>query len=280
MFRLNYTELKQAFTSECNRASNISIGREFFQPYEIANFLNAAYVICIKKRLAHLDERYVSFDKRPTMPPASTFPNSMEMLIEFGELFSSSGVVSCIEKDIKQDGYLEWAAGEATRIFPVTHDMMPNGILPYIVNCQIHEYKGKDLKGTFLCRPLNVIDATRMAQMYQDGKYMPYIYYRVRPVSINQSKWLGLTTTDTKEVFIIEMAYYPRNGGDTFKLSFDAIVWPDKITAEDMAGPGDGNKHLDVTFGYEIAIQGAQLAMESIGSDRSHTLNQIAQSQQ
>lgn len=281
MFKLTYRELKQAFTSECNRASNVSVGRAFFQSYEIANFLNAAYVMCIKKRLAHLDERYVSFDKRPTMPPASTFPNSMEMLIEFGSLYVSSGIIQPCQDQVKQDGFSMWACGKGTKMFPIDKEtMMPQGILPYIINAQIHEYDSNKLKSTFLCRPVNVIDVTRMSQMYQDGKYMPYIYYRVRPVIINDSSIWNLWHSNDKEMFVIEMSYSARNGGNTFRFSYDAIVWPPKIKPSDMDGTGKERVGLDVTFGYEIAIQAAQLAMESIGSDRSHTLNQIAQTQQ
>lgn len=280
MFRLTYRELKQAFTSECNRASNVSLGRAFFQSYEIANFLNAAYVMCIKKRLAHLDERYVSFDKRPTMPPASTFPNSMEMLIEFGKLYVASGIVEPIQDKIKDNGFYMWTCGTGTKIFPINKDqMMPTGILPYIINAQIHEYKDKDLVATFLCRPVNVIDKTRMSQMYQDGKYMPYIYYNIHPVLINDSAMWNLWTARDKHLFIIEMSFFPRNGGNMFRFSYDCIVWPEQISERDMDGEGNGAKRLAVTFGYEIALHAAQMAMESIGSDRSHTLAQVAQTQ-
>jgi hypothetical protein len=280
--KLSHKALKEAFLAECNRSSNLQLGRAFFQPFEIAHFLNAAYMQCINDRIRVFDERFTPSDKRLTESvDKSPFPSSMRLLLDFGTLYISSGLIKEV-KDLRFDGYEVGSCGANTRLFRVPQVVMwvspTNGEVqgetidetPYLVNVNLHEYHNRTRKATFLCRPINPVDVTRMSLLYQDQKYMPYVYYRVRPILATNRN-----TNRDHHFMYIELSYEYSNGGNTLMVSADMIKWPPMLTESDMIKES-ASRFIDVMFGYEIAQRGASLAMESLGVNRSQSLARIA----
>jgi hypothetical protein len=281
--RLSIKSLKEAFLTECNRASNMQLGRAFFQNFEIAHFLSAAYMQCVNDRIRLFDERYIPSDKRLQEQVDKTpFPSSMRTLLDFGTLYTSTGLLPASKVTIDK---LDVATvGENSKIFEIPA-IIPYAEAsdraktwadstvecPYFVNVSILEYDSSDARiASFLCRPINPVDVTRMSMFYQDDKYMPYIYYRIRPILSNETQ-----TGKFPLKFYIELSYKERDSNSRTFLIADMIRWPHPFTElEMMSEPAD--KFLDVMFGYEIAQRAAGLAMESIGSSRGQSLQRMS----
>src|SRR5215470_10020605 len=87
--RISVMQLKEAFYAECNRASNLSLGRSFFTAFEVGMFLNSGYMACVNKRLGILDERFLPQDKRMTQNNPTQIPDSMRILLDFGSLYEN-----------------------------------------------------------------------------------------------------------------------------------------------------------------------------------------------
>lgn len=116
---------------------------------------------------------------------------------------------------------------------------------------------------------------------YQDDKYMPYVYYRVRPIKYHMDAHLKDATHPEAVIAgdyvddFIEVNYSMRNGGTILMCHMDMIVYPNPITAEQIHADSP-NVLIDVMFGYEIAQVAASMAMESLGSARVQSLQQQA----
>lgn len=314
--KLSIKALKDAFWAECNRAANFELGISTFRDYEIAHFINMAYMLCINKRIGLFDERFVPTDKRSSIDPRTTaFPASMRLLQDFGDLYVPTGMIA--PELLNDNGFDLGTCGENTFFFripkkipivdTVTKKVIGNKDLretPYLVNVSLHEYKEQspekpDTSGrgffsflfednnkkivakrthTQLCRPINPVDVTRMALSYQDDKYMPYVYYRVRPIKYYIAEDGSDKDHSTKGYYIddfVEVSYSARNGGDVLMMHIDMICYPNQITEQQIKDDSE-KEFIEVMFGYEIAQMAASIAMESLGSGRSQSLQQQA----
>lgn len=291
--RLTIKSLKEAFISESNRASNLSLGRAFFQDFEIAHFLSAAYEICFAKRLSKIDERYVSMDNRQKVPPGDGIPNNMHLMNDLGLLWGGSintKNVSIAQDTKSGDDGTPFTNGqdkisEYAKYFRVRRDF--HGLSCHVLNPRIIEYDGTVFVNCKIMRPITSLDASKLSLVYTDDKYMPYVYYQIRRYGsqLDSGKALVDYTVGTGGVMTdltsdyIECVY--RGAGkstNTFTCSYDFVINPNPITEDEVKT--ESNRFIECNFSYEIVLQATQLAMESLGSERSNTLAQLNQQTQ
>lgn len=242
----------------------------------MVHFINSAYIACINKRIGILDERYIPQDKRIQQPQPTPMPSSMRILMDFGLLYKNEmlGKVTPTMNSVPLE-----TGGDRSIIFNLA--LMDSQVSPpYVVNVtlvEVSEADKKVVKARYMCKPLTVTDAPRYALMYQENKYLPYVYYRVKPYRS------GTTKTSENHMGIevcTPVEANPTWKADNFYLNVDYIEFP---TPWDEANFADDSKtkvqFLPVMFGYEIAMEAAKIAMESLGNARATSLSTLAQQQ-
>jgi len=300
--RISIKQLKEAFIAECNRASNLSLGRAFFQDFEIAHFLNAAYEICLSKKLAQLDERFVSMDNRQKTPPTTGLPNNYHLLNDLGLLWGGSvatkSTVPATTNDIsstttKEEDTISYSdLGAYTQHFLIRRDT--SNVSPHILNPRIMEADATKVWAVKVLRPITSLDASKLSLVYSDDQYMPYVYYQIRRYGSHLTVDADTGYVKNRLTNMIDDASagwedtssdylecsYRRVGGSSTDviLNYDYITSPWPITTEEVTD--ESPRKLEVAFCYEIVLQASQLAMESLGSERSNTLAQINQQTQ
>ncbi|BAX03434.1 hypothetical protein [Azobacteroides phage ProJPt-Bp1] len=256
--KINIKALKDAFMTECNRVTNLSIGRDYFQDYEVASFLNNAYYNCVNKRLSILDERFMPAAARPQAPPGPSLASDQRIVQEMGDLYIG-GQASLIETYNTPRGVNDQIAYKDTRHFAIP---FINSAPLYLLTVQILEPGSSNTPAqAYICRPLTVSDAPKFTMLYRGQKYMPYMYYRIRK-NVFAKAASNVCSGKPTEEFYVEINC-PSAGGGKFVIAYEGIAMPPPITENDIAMESTAN--VAVLFGYEIAEEAAILAMRSMG---------------
>lgn len=249
--KITIDQLRDTFLAECNRVSNLTVGRDYFQAYEIAAFLNIAYTSCLNKRMTVIDERFLPVQQR-SQSQGISLASDMRMLQEFGELYGGANPVA--EKEFS-GAHQDKIAMENTHLFPIKKI---NNSIPYIMGLQIYEYNDTSAQtnaipiAAYICKPMTVSDAPRLTMVYRSSKYMPYLYYRIRT---------GFAAQDIDRY--IEINLTPQSTSSKFYVTYDYISVPKPIIPEQIA-KGSSN-YVEVLFGLEVATEASILAMRSLG---------------